>query len=117
MKKTKKLFVCAMCILLSVIIASATLMVGATDEAVTEKTTVPATAVVTTEPAKDVDEILSEFVSENDLQDDFSEVGDGIKNFSQTMSKILSDFISALEDASERLVEFLKQVFRLGTFD
>lgn len=116
MKKTKKLFIGVICIILSVIIASATLMAGATDTDVTEKTTVPSTEIVTTEPAKDVDEIIGDFVSENGLQDDLSEVGNGIKSFSTKMSELLSGFIEAIEKASESLVQFLKQIFRVSAF-
>jgi len=117
MKKTKKIFVYAICILLSALIASATLMAGATDAAVTEKTTVPATAVVTTEPAKDVTDVIVEIVSKNELQDDLSEIGNGIKSFSEKMADFLNNCIKAIETAGEKIVEFLKQVFRLGTFD
>lgn len=122
MKKTKKIFVYAICILLSALIASATLMAGATDAAVaeqtsvTEKTTVPSTAVVTT-TEKDITDVIVEIVSKNELQDDLSEIGNGIKSFSEKMADFLNDCIKAIETAGEKIVEFLKQVFRLGTFD
>lgn len=121
MKNTKKIFVYALCILLSVLIASATLMAGATDSitestTASEKTTIPATEVIST-TEQDITDAISEFVSENDLQDDLSEVGNGIKSFSAFMTDLLNDFISVLESSSEKLVEFLKQVFRIASFD
>lgn len=127
MKNTKRIFICALCILLSVLVASATLMAGATDVVaesttaaasteVTEKTTIPATEVIST-TEKPIEDSIKDFVSENDLQDDLSEVGNGIKSFSATVTKLLQDFIKAVETASERIVEFLRQVFKIASFD
>ena len=85
MKNTKRIFICALCIILSVIVASATLMAGATDvinesttaaasAEATEKTTIPATEVIST-TEKPIEDSIKDFVSENDLQDDLNEIG------------------------------------------
>ena len=126
MKKTNKIFVYAICILLSALIASATVMVGAADDpASTESisttaskvyTTVPSTKVVTT-TEKDITDIISEVVSKNELQDDFSEVGDDIKDFTGKSQTFLEELKEAFEKAFEKFIAFFTQMFKLGTFD
>lgn len=127
MKNTKRIFICALCIILSVIVASATLMAGATDvinesttaassAEATEKTTIPATEVIST-TEKPIEDSIKDFVSENDLQDDLNEIGGGIKSFSASITEFFENLIKGIETASERIVEFLKQVFRVASFD
>ncbi len=127
MKNTKRIFICALSIILSVIVASATLMAGATDvinesttaaasAEATEKTTIPATEVIST-TEKPIEDSIKDFVSENDLQDDLNEIGSGIKGFSASITDFFENLIKGIETASERIVEFLKQVFRVASFD
>ena len=114
MKNTKRIFICALCIILSVIVASATLMAGATD--VINESTIPATEVIST-TEKPIEDSIKDFVSENDLQDDLNEIGSGIKSFSASITEFFENLIKGIETASERIVEFLKQVFRVASFD
>ena len=120
-------FISALCIILSMIIASATLMAGATDTVVddsTESTSttvyVPDTVVPTKEVVstteKPIDEMLSELVSKNELEDDLSEIGSGITNAASEASGFLNSFIKALEKFRDKLVDALNLVFRFFSF-
>lgn len=125
MKNTKKIFVSLLCILLSVLVASATLMVGATDDAASETATsstesvtytlVPSTAVVTT-TQKEITDIISEVISKNDWQDDLSEAGSEVVEASSKIETFLNDFIEAIESFAEKFLAFFKQIFKVADF-
>lgn len=126
MKKANKFFVYGICILLATIIACSTLMVGATDnvaDATPGETTAEVESSVyvptelTKETEKDITDTISEIVSKNEWEDDLSEAGDDIKDFSGETTSFLEKLINAIRDASQRLTEFLKQIFRIGFFD
>ena len=122
MKKAKKVFISLLCILLSVLVASATLMVGATDDEASQEATsvtytlVPSTAVVTT-TQKEITDIISEIVSKNELKDDLSEVGSEVVDFSEKTSTFFSKIIEAIEKFSENFLAFFKQIFKIADFD
>ena len=108
MKNSKRFFVYAVCILLSVVIACSTVMVGATDEVTTaaaETTTEKPTGndLLYTEPTipteKDITDTISEFVSENELEDDLSEIG--------------KDILDGSQKAFETFIQFFKKIFNL----
>ena len=122
MKNTKRFFVYAVCILLSVVIACSTVMVGATDEVTTaaaETTTEKPTGndLLYTEPTipteKDITDTISEFVSENELEDDLSEIGKDILDGSQKAENFLTKLIEKLENAFETFIQFFKKIFNL----
>ena len=122
MKNTKRFFVYAVCILLSVVIACSTVMVGATDEVTTaaaETTTEKPTGndLLYTEPTipteKDITDTISEFVSENELEDDLSEIGKDISEGSVKAENFLTKLIEKLENAFETFIQFFKKIFNL----
>lgn len=122
MKKAKKFLVYALCILLSVVIACSTLIAGAADNTsyavASSKSAVPsALEEESTTAEKEIEDIIAGFVSENGWQDDISEVGDDILDFSKKAEIFLTNLIEKLEAAVERFTEFLKQIFRVGVFD
>ena len=124
MKNSKRFFVYAVCILLSVVIACSTVMVGATDESTTESaaTTVESTTekptgsdLLYTEPPipteKDITDTISEIVSENGWEDDLSEIGKDISEGSVKAENFLTKLIEKLENAFETFIEFFKKIF------
>lgn len=113
MKKTNKIFVYAICILLSALIASATLMAGATDTVAEETTasTLPSISTVTT-TQKEIDEIVEDFISDKGLDDDLSEMGDDIRDFSGGASTFLHNLLEVFEDIRFAIVKFIEQVFK-----
>ena len=124
MKNSKRFFVYAVCILLSVVIACPTVMVGATDESTTESaaTTVESTTekptgndLLYTEPPipteKDITDTISEIVSENGWEDDLSEIGKDISEGSVKAENFLTKLIEKLENAFETFIEFFKKIF------
>ncbi len=113
MKKTNKIFVYAICILLSALIASATLMAGATDTVASEETTastLPSISSVTT-TTKEIDKVVEDFINDKELDDDLSEMGDDIRDFSGGASTFLSNLIEVFEDIRNALVMFINQIF------
>ena len=120
MKKTNKLFFSVICILLSVLIASATLMAGATDTAVSEDATVsekptltgPVINTVVTTTQKDIDKVVEDFIYDNGLDEDLSQFGDDIREFSGNTSGILSGLIEAFEEIRNAIVNLLNQIFK-----
>lgn len=123
MKKNSKFFAYAVCILLSVVIACTTLMVGAAGTAAESTTYSKPTGndLLYTEESipteKDITDTISEIVSENGWEDDLSEFGNEVSEFSKESESFLSSLIAKIEAAIERLTEFLKQVFKIGVFD
>ena len=125
MNKAKKVFVSLLCILLSVLVASATLMVGATDDAASQEATsvtesitytlVPSSAVVTT-TNKEITDIISEVISKNEWEDDLSEAGSEVVDFSKETSSFLHKVIEAIEKFSEKFLAFFKQIFKSFDF-
>ena len=126
MKNSKKFFVCVLCILLSVVIACGTLMAGAAD-AVLEETTASLTEITsiyypplyttTTTTEKDITDTISEFVSENELQDDLNNIGNDIKEATSKTSGFLQDIIDAIQKLSDNISKFLKKIFNLDFFN
>lgn len=118
MKKNSKFFAYAVCILLSVVIACSTLMVGAADAAAESTTGEDLRYTEETIPTeKDITDTISEIVSENGWEDDLSEFGSEVSEFSGESESFLTNLIEKIEAAIERLTEFLKQIFRIGVFD
>ena len=126
MKNSKRFFVYAVCILLSVVIACSTVMVGATDEittasvATTEESTTEkptGTDLLYTEPTipteKDITDTISEIVSENGWEEDLSNLGQDISNGSHQAQTFLEKLIEKLENAFETFIEFFKKIFNL----
>lgn len=121
MKKSNNFFVYAVCILLSVVIACSTLMVGAADDV--ESTTAKPTGsdLLYTEESipteKDITDTISEIVSENGWEDDLSEFGSEVSDFNKGSEDFLTKLIEKLEKFFETFVEYFKQIFRVGFFD
>ncbi len=128
MKKSNRFFVYAVCILLSVVIACSTLMVGAADAAAESTTAAETTKekptgedLLYTEESipteKDITDTISEIVSENGWEDDLSNFGEDILDSSEKAENFLTRLIEKLENAFETFIQFLRQLFRPGFFD
>ena len=128
MKNSKKFFVYAVCILLSVVIACSTVMVGATDDAAssnsaseTTKAKPTGTDLLYTEESIPTDphitDTISQIVSQNGWEDDLSNVGQEIVDGSNSAAGFLERLIESLENAFETFIQFFRQIFRIGFFD
>lgn len=125
MKKTNRFFTYAACILLAILVACGTIMVGAADATasdtseveVLESTTEDLSYTPETVPTKgDITDAILDFVSTNEFQDDLSEAGDEIKKFSWNAEDFLKDLIEKIQSAVERVTEFLRHLFRVAKF-
>lgn len=116
MKKTNRLFSYAICIILSALIASATLMAGATDDPASEvskESTLPSISAVTT-TSKDIVEIVTDVIYDNGLDDDLSELGDDIRDTSGKAAGFLSTLIEFIEGIRNGILKFFEQLFNLS---
>lgn len=123
MKKTNKFFTYATCILMAILVACGSLVLGAADAtaadtvASSESTTVDLSYTPETAPTKgDITDAIIEFVSTNEFEDEFSQAGDDIKDFSSKAEIFLNDLIARIKTAVERVTEFLRHLFRVAKF-
>ncbi len=125
MKKSNKFLAYAVCILLAVVIACSSLMVGAADATASDSTSYSNLTGAdlsytnpTTTTAKDITDAINDFVEENEsLKVTLSELGDDIKDSSEKAEGFLAELIAKIEAALEVIAQYLKLIFRVDLFD
>ncbi len=122
MKKTNRFLTYATCILMAIIVACGSLMFGssnvtAADTLASESTTADLSYKPDPIPTEgDITDAILDFVSTNELQDEFSEAGQEILKFSWNAEIFLNELIKNIRETVERVSEFLRHLFRVAKF-
>lgn len=107
---------------MAIIVACGSLMFGssnvtAADTLASESTTADLSYKPDPIPTEgDITDAILDFVSTNELQDEFSEAGQEILKFSWNAEIFLNELIENIRATVERVSEFLRHLFRVAKF-